>query len=267
MKKLLIMSLLCTAGLLSAKENAFTQYKDKVKSLKTIYVATDITVVEDMVKDTVGINLPYNQKVAKEMFANIKQLFANTLDAEFVQVTGSVGMYQPDNVYIPDYSDIDNHIVLPVLNAEIEFARKQEFIAQIDPLIDRSFANTSTKNKKAMKKYRLKMLDKDFSRIGRLGLADDEAVLMVITTGIKVPTGKSVKQAVVTGLLTLGFYSGWQNSATQLNTILISNDGTLLWAGATFKAGKPSKDRKQESLLKKIYKGFPVKLVSVTKKR
>ena len=256
-KAILILIIISTTTV-QAKKSVFDKNKAFVKSLDTIYVLTDTTLIEDMPDKTVGMNLAYNQNLAKEIFTNLQDLFKGTLKAQFIHSIATVGLYQTDNVYIPDYMDSSHKIMLPVIDETIKNPEKDAFLYELDPLVDRSYAIVKTRKEKG--NYLEVMADKDFTRMQRLGLKQGEAVLLLITTGVKIPTKKSVGQAVATTILTLGLFTKWQMSANNVNAVLISHDGQLLWTNAYFKGGKVTKDKKQESFLRSLFKTFPVKL-------
>jgi hypothetical protein len=166
-------------------------------------------------------------------------------------------MYQPDNVYIPDYLDSEHKIILPVMDETIVNPDRDEYVQVLNPLVDRSFA--IVRSRKERKNYLATMFDKDFTRIQRLGLKPGESVLLMMASGTKVPTQKSVEQGIATAILTLGLFSKWEISANQFNAVLISHDGKLLWTDAYFKEGKVTKDKKQKSSIRRLFKRFPVK--------
>ena len=256
--KIILILILISTTTVQAKKIVFDKNKAAVKSLETIYVLTDTTLIEDMPDKTVAINLEYNQNLGKEFFSNLLELFKGTLKAQFIHSIASVGLYESDNVYIPDYLDSSHKIILPVIDESIKNPEKDAFLHELNPLVDRSYA--IVKSRKQKRNYLEMMFDKDFTRIQRLGLKQGEAVLLLIATGVKIPTKKSVGQAVATTILTLGLYTGWQMSANNFNAVLISHDGKLLWTNAYFKGGKVTKDKKQESFLRHVFKTFPVKL-------
>ena len=257
MKKYLIIILILNLSIVSAK-TPFDKNADKIKSLSKIHVLTDTTVLEDMKGKQLGINSEYNLLLGISLFNNLKNLLQMSIDVEFVHSISSIGLYEQDNVYIPDYRDINKHINLPVLDETIDNPLRSEFLHELNPLTDRSF--DVSRHTRLHKKYQVKMLDKDFSRVQKLKLKADEAILLLITSGIKVPTSKTVGKAILTGILTLGLVSVIETSATNFNVVLLANDGTLLWAGKSLKAGKSDKDKKQLKLLRKAFKGFPIKL-------
>jgi hypothetical protein len=256
-KTVVILIIISTTSV-QAKKSIFDKNKAAVKSLETIYVLTDTTLIEDMPDKTVGMNLEYNQNLGKELFTNLQELFKGTIKAQFIHSIATVGLYQSDNVYIPDYLDSSHKIILPVIDESINNSNKDAFLKELNPLVDRSYAIVKTRKEK--RNYLEVMTDKDFTRIQRLGLKQGEAVLLLIATGVKIPTKKSVGQAVATTILTLGLFTGWQMSANNFNAVLISHDGQLLWTNAYFKGGKVTKDKKQESFLRHLFKTFPVKL-------
>jgi len=239
------------------KKDPFAVNKEVIKSLQTIFVLTDTTLVEDMKGKQIGLNVAYNQNLGHELFANLVEYFNHSINAKLIHSLASVGLYQPENVYFPDYQDINNQIILPVLDDTILNPDADAYRQVLNPLVDRSYATVKTR--KERKKYLAAMSEKDFSRIQSLALQQGEAVLLIIATGIKIPTKKSVGQAVATTILTLGFVTGWQRSANQFNAVLISHDGQLLWTDAYFRGGKVSKDKRQESFIKRLFKSFPVK--------
>jgi hypothetical protein len=256
-KTALILILISTTTV-QAKKSVFDKNKSSVKSLETIYVLTDTTMIEDMPDKTVGMNLEYNQNLGKELFTNLVELFKGTLKAQFIHSISAVGLYESDNVYIPDYLDSSHKIMLPVIDESIKSPEREAFLHELNPLVDRSYAIVKTRKEK--RNYLEVMSDKDFTRMQSLGLKPGEAVLLLIATGVKIPTKKSVGQAVATTILTLGLFTGWQMSANNFNAVLISHDGQLLWTNAYFKGGKVTKDKKQESFLRHLFKTFPVKL-------
>lgn len=256
-KTILILILISTTTV-HAKKSVFDKNKSAVKSLETIYVLTDTTLIEDMPDKTVGMNLEYNQNLGKELFTNLQELFKGTLKAQFIHSLATVGLYESDNVYIPDYLDSNHKIMLPVIDESIINPEKEAYLYELNPLVDRSYAIVKTRKEK--RNYLEVMSDKDFTRMQRLELKPGEAVLLLIATGVKIPTKKSVGQAVATTILTLGLFTGWQMSASNFNAVLISHDGKLLWTNAYFKGGKVTKDKKQESFLRRLFKTFPVKL-------
>ncbi len=256
--KTVLILILVSATTVHAKKSLFDKNKTLVKSLETIYVLTDTTLIEDMPDKTVGMNLEYNQNLGKELFINLMELFKGTLKTQFIHSIATVGLYESDNVYIPDYLDSSHKIMLPVIDESIKNPEKDAFLHELNPLVDRSYAIVKTRKEK--RNYLEVMSDKDFTRIQRLGLRQSEAVLLLIATGVKIPTKKSIGQAVATTILTLGLYTGWQMSANNFNAVLISHDGQLLWTSAYFKGGKVTKDKKQESFLRHLFKTFPVKL-------
>lgn len=256
--KITVIIMLFAITNVQAKKSIFSKNEATVKSLESIYVLTDTTLIEDMPDKTVGLNLEYNQKLGKELFTNLLELFKGTLKAQFIHSIATVGLYESNNVYIPDYLDSSHKIILPVIDESIKNPEKDAFLHELNPLVDRSYAIVKTRKDK--KNYLETMIDKDFTRIQKLGLKQREAVLLLIATGVKIPTNKSVGQAVATTILTLGLYTGWQMSANNFNAVLISHDGQLLWSNAYFKGGKVTKDKKQESFLRHLFKTFPVKI-------
>ena len=97
------------------------------------------------------------------------------------------------------------------------------------------------------------------SRVKNIGLEDNEAVFILLTTGTKVPTKTTVKGAVVSTVLTLGLLTVAKVSVTNMNAVLISNNGDLLWAGKILRKAPINKEWKQTAIFKKTLKGFPNK--------
>jgi len=256
--KILTIILMIFLSSANAKKSHFTGNEEAIKSLQTIYVLTDTTLVEELKKNQRGLNLAYNQNLGKELFANLVKYFDGLINAELIHSVASVGLYHPENVYLPDYLDSSHKIILPVIDETIINSDVDEYIQVLNPLVDRSFA--IVKSRKERKNYLDTMFEKDFTRIQRLGLQQGESVLLIIAAGTKVPTQKSVEQGIATAILTLGLFSSWEISANQFNAVLISHDGKLLWTDAYFKSGKVTKDKKQKSFIKRLFKHFPVKM-------
>lgn len=259
MKKILLITLLLFQfHSVHAKKDEFKNYADQIKALRTIYVVTDTTIVENVEKKKFGLHLPYNQQVGIEMFANIKDFLGKGINSNFIHALSSVGLYEKENVFIYDAEDISNHIVFPVLDKNINYPMLANFKASLDYIVDRTHAWPRTR--KEFKKYRSRMLKENFSGVKNLNLTENEAVLVFITAGSKVPTKKSVGEAVASTVLTLGLFTRYSISANQLNAALISHDGELLWANSYFRGGKVTKDKKQESFLRSLFKTFPIKI-------
>jgi len=245
----------------SIAKSPFDTHKEKIKSLKNIYVLTDTLVVDDMKGQQIGLTTEYNYILGQKLFKNLKTLLASSLNANFIHVANTVGLYEQDNVYLEDSLDLNHKIILPKIDPSVSFTRQDDFLNQLNPLADRSF--DMSRPTKMHKKYQARMLDKDFSRISRLNLDKDDAVLMLLTSGIKVPGKKTAGKAALVGILTLGMVLAIETSATNFNVVLMASDGTLLWAGKSLKAGKGDKDKKLLKLLKKSFKNFPIKLPKV----
>ena len=261
MYKIILIIVLFNVTSVLAK-SPFDSQKDKIKSLNKIYVLTDSLIVDDLKGKNIGLNTNYNFALGKSLFKNLIFLLNHSLHAEFTHIINSVGLYEQDNVYLLDSSDLNTKIILPKFDEEVNIENQQNFLNELNPLVDRSF--DMTRPAKMHKKYQLKMLEKDFTRISRVGLKEGEAVLMLVTSGIKVPGKKTAGKAALVGILTLGMVIAIETSATNFNVVLIDNKGTLLWAGKSFKAGKGDKDKKQLKLLKKAFKGFPLKLNKIS---
>ncbi|MCF6287966.1 MAG: hypothetical protein L3J53_01855 [Proteobacteria bacterium] len=132
------------------------------------------------------------------------------------------------------------------------------FLDILDPLAD-TFYDSSNPSFRMHKKYQENIITKDFSSISKLNLKGDEAILVLLTTGVKVPTKTTVKGAVVSSVLTLGLFSVAKVSVTNMNLILVSNKGEILWAGKVLRQGSFGSNWKQTILFNKTLKGFPVK--------
>ncbi len=263
MPKVILIVLILNFSIVNAK-SPFDSHKNQIKSLNTIYVLTDTMVVDDMKGSDVGLETEYNFILGRKLFKNLEYLLESSISADFVHIINSVGLYEKDNVYLLDTKDLATKIILPQIDEEVKIENQESFLKELNPLADRSF--DMTRPSRMHKKYQIKMLDKDFSRISRVGLHEGEAVLMLLTSGIKVPGKKTAGKAALVGLLTLGMYVPIEMSATNFNVVLFDHKGQLLWAGKSLKAGKGDKDKKQLKLLKKSFKGFPLKLKKIPKK-
>ncbi len=236
----------------------FKENKETIKSLSNIYVLSDTTIVEDMPNNKVGLNIEYNLNFGISLFNNLQKYFKNKVPAQLIHSVNSIGLYEQDNVYIPDYRDENNHIVLPLIDKTIKKPIIDNFLIELNPLVDRS--HDVSRPTRMHNKYQKKMLEKDFDRIKRLNLNEGDAVMLLVTSGIKVPTKKTVGKAVATTLLTLGLATSIETSAINFNVVLISHDGKLLWAGKSLKTSKSISDKKLLIQLKKLFFGFPIKL-------
>jgi len=233
MNKLLFFTiLLFNFSNIQAKKDAFKQNAEQIKALENIYVVTDTTIFEPVDKEKSGLHLPFNQQIG-------------------------VGLYQKENVYTIDAEDINQHITFPVLDERIEYPESLNFKTHLDYIVDRTHAWPRTR--KEFKQYRSRMLDENYAGVKELNLSENEAVLILITAGSKVPTKKSVGEAVATTVLTLGLFTKYSISANQLNAALISHNGELLWTNSYYLKSKIHTDFKQEAFLRRLFKTFPIK--------
>ena len=256
--KLLTLCIILFLPINGNTKKLFKENKELIKSLNHIYVLSDTTIVEDMQKNKVGINIEYNFSFGVSLFKNLQKYFNNKVPAQLTHSINSIGLFEQDNVYIPDYRDENNHIILPLIDENIKKPDINFFLDELNPLVDQSY--DVSRPTRMHKKYQKSMLEKDFSQLKKLNLSEGEAVLLLITSGIKVPTKKTIGKAVATTLLTLGLVTSIETSAINFNVVLISHEGKLLWAGKSLKTSKPISDKKLLIQLKKIFFGFPIKL-------
>lgn len=257
--KIIITCLILLSSFGVQSKKLFKENKETIQNLEKIYVVTDITIVEDLPDNKVGINKEYNFKFGENLFKNLKNIFRGKIQSSFIHAVNSIGLYEQNNVFIPDYLDVNKKIILPSFNMKIKNKQDNSFIEVINPLVDKSF--DQGRPTKMHKKYQNKMLKNDYTKIKELYLEKNEAVLIIISTGIKVPTKKSVGKAVASTILTLGLFTRIETSAINFNTVLISNEGKLLWAGKSLTTSKSSNDKKLITQLQKIFFGFPIKSV------
>jgi hypothetical protein len=257
--KIIITCLILLSSFGVQSKKLFKENKEAIENLEKIYVVTDITIVEDLPDNKVGINKEYNIKFGENLFKNLKNIFRSKIQSSLIHAVNSIGLYEQSNVFIPDSLDVNKKIMLPSFNMEMKNELDNSFIEDINPLVDKSF--DQGRPTKMHKKYQKKMLENDYTKIKKLNLDKNEAVLIIISTGIKVPTKKSIGKAVASTILTLGLFTRIETSAINFNTVLISNEGKLLWAGKSLKTSKSSNDKKLIIQLQKIFFGFPIKSV------
>lgn len=254
-KYLLLITLL---PFIANSKKDFQDNKSKIESLQKIYVVTDSLVTDDLKGKDMGVEVGYNYQLNKLIFRDIQKILDGQIQAELVHAASAIGLHQPDNVYVPDSLDLNNHIILPSVDESLVFERRDDFINKLDPLFERS--HKVTRSFKDRKTYIPDMMEKSFERVAWLNLEEGEAVMLMITSGTKVPGKKSVGQGVATAVLTLGMFTSFQVSATQFNTVLISHEGELLWANAKFKTGKPAKNKNPENFMYSTLRKMPVKI-------
>ena len=240
-----------------AKKDQFKQHAEHIKALETVYVVTDTTIFEPVDKERSGLHLPFNQQIGQNMFANLEEMLAKRINSRFTHALSAVGLYQKENVYTIDVEDINQHIIFPVLDEGVDYSESLNFKTHLDYIMGRTYAWPRTR--KELKQYRSRMLEENYSAVNELNLSENEAVLILITTGSKVPTKKAVGEAVASTILTLGLFTRHSVSANQLNAALISHDGQLLWTNSYFLKSKIHTDFKQEAFLRRLFKTFPIK--------
>lgn len=257
MYKFIILFLINTSLNISAK-SPYDNTKSELKSLETIFVITDTTLIEQISKQDYGLNKEYNFEEGKLLFKIIQKTLSKKLNAEFKHSLNTIGLKSADNTYILDSTNPKLRLFLPVIENYIEDSSMQELINIINPIADTSY-DSSQPSFGMHKKYQNMMLKSDFSSIKNLKIKENEAVLLLMTSGVKVPTKTSVKGAVATSILTLGLLSVAKVSVTNMNLLLISHDGKLLWSGKVIKKGVLGKEWMQTILFKKTLKKFPIK--------
>ncbi len=258
MNKLLIVTVLVFQfSNIQAKKDQFKQHAEHIKSLENIYVVTDTTIFEPIDKEKSGLHLPFNQQIGREMFVNMEEQLLKRIGANFTHALSAVGLYMKENIYTIDAEDINQHITFPVLDERIDYSESLNFKTHLDYIVGRTYGWATTR--KESKQYRSQMLDKNFSQVNELNLSENEAVLILVTTGSKVPTKKAVGEAFASTVLTLGLFTRFSVSANQLNAALISHDGQLLWTNSYYLKSKIHTDFKQEAFLRRLFKTFPVK--------
>lgn len=258
MSKIFVVFLLLISSVSFAKKEYFEKNKSTIESLSKIYVMTDSMIVDDLKGSDVGVEVEYNYQLNELIFSDTKKILDGQVKAELVHAASAIGLHEADNVYVPDSLDLNNKIILPVVNESIGIDRRDEFIQKLDPLFERS--HKITQSFKERRNYAPDMKEKSFERVSWLNLQEDEAVLMIIASGLKVPGKKSAGQGIATAVLTLGMFVSFEVSITQFNLVLVNHDGELLWANAKYKQGKPAKKNKPENFMYSALRTMPVKI-------
>ncbi len=241
---------------ISSSKSLFTNKTNEIKALKSIYVVTDTTMVELISKSKYGLNEDYNLKLGKQLFNVIEKTLKNKTNADFTHSLNTIGLKNQENVYFLDYKDHSKKLYLPLIDKENLFPKSEQFLIETNQIADKAY-DSSNPSFGMHKKYQKKMLKNQFLTIKKLGLEDGEAVLILLTSGVKVPTKTTIKGAVVSSILTLGMLTIAKVSVTNMNILLISNKGELIWAGKVLRQGTFGSNWKQTLLFKKTLKGFP----------
>lgn len=253
MKYFVLFYLLISFNVIAKKP--FKENKESILGIEKIYVFSDALILDDFGNNIRGLDVEHNFLVNQLLFKKIKYYLADTLKAKFLPAHSSIGLHQPENIYVTDTYNKNNQIILPV----IDDTRTNNYPIEV---IDQTFEDMlfRTDKRRINKQFQQKFADYDFDNFELMNLKENEAALFFLIEGAKVPDKKRGSKTALSLLLSLGHAFAVELSVYRTYTVLIDHKGTVKWASVAGKPGDILEDDDQTTTVWASFKRFPVRV-------